>query len=347
MVKKAAELKKTAKKAPSPNKKNTQKKIAKKGVAKKTEKIAQVKTPTYTLNSGHKIPVLGFGTCLVEGGSKFFSKVVLEYGYRHLDTAMRYGNEEELGEALQDCFAAGIKRKDLFITTKLDSTDKANVEAACRTSLKRLQLDYVDLYLIHWMKPEFDWNSKNWKITTPPHHVVWKQMEALVKKGLARSIGVSNCTFPTLCDILADCKIRPAVNQVECHPYFQQTRMNEFHQKFGIYLSPYGSIGSGQFVYRTHKVEDVNVLTDPVIKAIATSKGKTPAQIVIRWHLQRNTIPLVKTSKEERLRENSSVHDFQLTKAEMARIDGLDAGIRLFNPKVIDNTRFNRLPYFD
>ena len=108
------------------------------------------------------------------------------------------------------CFQAGVKRKDVFITTKLDQDEKNDVEAACRASLKRLQLDYVDLYLVHWMKPAIDW--KTWKILSPPNHVVWKQMEALVKKGLVKSIGVSNCTFPVLCDILADCKIRPAVN---------------------------------------------------------------------------------------------------------------------------------------
>lgn len=314
---------------------------------KKEGRIAPVKTPTVTLNSGHKIPVLGFGTFQVEGGAQFFSKLVLEYGYRHLDSAKLYENESEIGEALQTCFKAGIKRKDMFITTKLWSTDKGNVEAACRASLKRLQLDYCDLYLIHWMKPEFDWASKDWKVTTPPNHVVWSQMERLVKLGLTKSIGVSNCTFPMLADMLTYAKIRPAVNQVECHPYFQQTRVLEFHKKWGIYLSPYASIGSGTFPMRAHKVKDVNCLTDPVIKSIAKTKGKTPAQIVIRWHLQRGTIPLVKTSREERLSENISVHNFKLNKSEMTRIDDLDAGIRFFNTKKFDGFGFNGIPYFD
>ena len=127
------------------------------------------------MNSGHKIPTLGFGTCLVEGGSEFFRKAVMEYGYRHLDTAMKYGNESEVGDALQMCFKEGLKREDVFITTKLDQDDKNDVEGAIKGSLSRLQLDYIDLYLIHWMKPAIDWETN--AIKSPPIHIVWQHME--------------------------------------------------------------------------------------------------------------------------------------------------------------------------
>ena len=156
------------------------------------------------------MPKIGFGTSLVKGGAEFFRKVVMEYGYRHLDTASRYGNEEEVGEALQACFKAGIKREELFITTKLGFEDKNDVERGLRESLKRLKLDYVDMYLIHWMRPKIDFETM--EIKSPPTHVVWKGMEKCVAKGLTKGIGVSNCNYTLLVDLLAGCKIRPAVN---------------------------------------------------------------------------------------------------------------------------------------
>ena len=164
------------------------------------------------MNSGFKIPVIGYGTFLHPDCKQLVVDAILKYGYRHIDTAMLYGNEEQIGEALQECFAAGIKRSDLFITTKLWHTDKNQIEKACRLSLKKLKLDYVDLYLVHWMRAWVDWKSKDWKILSPPNHVVWSQMEKLVGKGLTKSIGVSNCTMPVLFDILSCCKIKPVVN---------------------------------------------------------------------------------------------------------------------------------------
>lgn len=190
---------------------------------------------------------------------------------------MIYGNEEQIGEALKECMAAGVKREELFITTKLWHTDKNDIEGAIKTSLKKLQLDYVDMYLVHWMRADVDWESEDWKILSPPHHVVWAGMEALVEKGLTKGIGVSNCTIPTLFDILAGCKIRPALNQIECHPYLQQTRVKEFHTKYGIYLECYASVGSGHFNLREDRHKDVSVLDDKVVKEIAEAKGKSAA----------------------------------------------------------------------
>ena len=216
---KKAALKKAISKKASP------KKASKQGATK----IAKVRCPTFKLNNGRKIPVLGYGTFLHPDCKELVKNAILKYGYRHIDTATLYGNEDLIGEALQECMAAGVKREELFITTKLWHDDKNNVEGALRTSLKKLKLSYVDLYLVHWMRPLIDFKSKQWKITSPPNHVIWSQMEGLVKKGLTKSIGVSNCTIPVLFDILGSCKIKPVVNQVECHPYLQQKAVNDFH----------------------------------------------------------------------------------------------------------------------
>ena len=269
--------KKDTRKAPVKTKKTIAKTAKKAKTSGKKQAIALVRCPTFKLNNGTKIPVLGLGTFLHDDCKQQVIDAVLKYGYRHIDTASLYGNEAAIGEALQVCFAAGVKRKDLYITTKLWHDDKNNPEKAIRASLKRLQLDYVDLYLIHWMRADIDWKPSKLKILTPPHHEVWKNMEGLVKKGLTKSIGVSNCTIPMLFDLLAGCKIKPVVNQIECHPYFQQTRVNEFHQKLGIYIQSYGSIGAGHWTMRKDEYKKVSVLDDPTIKKIAKAKGKTPA----------------------------------------------------------------------
>lgn len=186
------------------------------------------------------------------------------------------------------------------------------------------------------MSADVDWESEDWKILTPPHHVVWAGMEALVGKGLTKSIGVSNCTIPTLFDLLAGCKIRPVINQIECHPYLQQTRVIEFHEKYGIKIVSYAAIGSGDFGAKPEKYKDVSLLDDAVIKEIAAAKGKSPAQVLLAWNIQRGCIALAKTSKEHRLLENiSSAYDVSLTKEEVKKIAELDAGIRFFELSLI------------
>ena len=185
------------------------------------------KQPYLTLNSGYKIPAIGLGTFQSDKGklAEIIKKAILVDGYRHIDTASMYGNENEIGVALKECFSAGIKREDLFITSKIWHTEKNDVEGALNGSLKRLQLEYLDLYLIHKMWPEVDYGngSSPPKILSPPTHVVWKIMEEQVKKGKIRSIGISNASVRDLFDIMAYCEIPPAINQVEVHPYFQQT----------------------------------------------------------------------------------------------------------------------------
>ena len=172
-------------------------------------------------------------------------------------------------------------------------------------------------------------------------------MESLVDAGLTKSIGVSNCVMPQLADLIAGCRIKPVVNQVECHPYFQQKQVNVFHRKWGIYLQCYASIGSGHWQTRRNEFMDINPLTDPVILEIATAKGKSAAQVILAWHLQRETIPLVKTTKAERLGENMGAVDVQLTTEEVAKIDEMDKGARLYDPNFLDQQYdWNYFPYF-
>jgi diketogulonate reductase-like aldo/keto reductase len=169
---------------------------------------------TITLNSGYKIPQIGLGTFLSTEGEvgEIVKAAILEHGYRHIDTARIYNNEEAIGKALQECFAQGIKREDLFITTKLWQDDKHDVEGALRESLRKLQLDYIDLYLIHWMVPSNSRTDGKLEIKPTPTHEVWRGMESCVEKGLTKSIGVSNCTITMLVDLLTYAKIKPATN---------------------------------------------------------------------------------------------------------------------------------------
>lgn len=177
------------------------------------------KIPFVTLNDGRHMPQIGLGTFNASEGDleHVIKEAVLKYGYRHIDTARIYGNEEAIGRALQECFKEGIKREDLFIVTKLWQDDKKDVEGALRTSLKKLQLDYVDLYLIHWTVPIVNYPKA--EVQATPNHKVWAEMERMHELGLAKSIGVSNATIAILLDMLTYCKIRPATNQIEIHPY--------------------------------------------------------------------------------------------------------------------------------
>lgn len=264
--------------------------------------------PTTTLNDGHTIPQLGFGVFKVDPAeTERIVSDALEVGYRHIDTAAIYGNEEGVGRAIA---ASGIPRDELFITTKLwnDEQGTESAYAAMDASLGRLGLDHVDLYLIHWPVPSRDRYLES-----------WLALEQLAERGLTRSIGVSNFLVPHLERIIAGSGTVPAVDQIELHPYHQQPAVGAFNREHGIATEAWGPLGQGKYP----------LLELPEITSIAAAHGVTPAQVVIAWHLAVGNIVIPKSNSRDRMAENLASVDVRLTSDEVAAITGLERGGRV------------------
>ena len=264
--------------------------------------------PNLTLSDGKTIPQLGFGVFLVEPDEA--ERVVseaLEVGYRHIDTARVYKNEEGVGRAIAK---SGIPREELFITTKLWNSDQGadTTPAALDASLERLGLDYVDLYLIHWPAPKYG-----------KHVETWQAMVELRETGKARSVGVSNFLEKHLDDIAAVSDVSPVVNQIELHPAFQQRALRAHQEQWGIRTESWGPLGQGKY-----ELAELPGLAD-----IAAAHGKSVQQVAIRWHLQEGLIVFPKTTKRERMIENADVFDFELSAEQMATIAAADKGQRV------------------
>ena len=313
----------------------------------KSNEIA-AKVPKVKCNDGTSMPVLGLGTFLnTTNIYDIVKKAILEEGYRHIDCSKVYNNEEDVGRAINDCIKAGIKREDLYIVSKLWHDDKNRVAEATDDCLKRLGLEYLDLWIIHWMRAHIDWTSPEQKILSRPHYLIWKDMEALVKNGKVRSIGVSNCTVPVLYDLLAGAEIKPVYNQIEIHPYFSQAILRKTHAAYGIHMCAYASIGSGGWSLLPPGRTAGTCLTDPVINEIAAKHGRSAAQIIFAWHHHNKTVILVQTSKPERLSENINFFDIVLTEDEIKAIDALECGYRLFDPAYINGYDWDNMPYYN
>jgi 2,5-diketo-D-gluconate reductase A len=262
--------------------------------------------PLIALRGDVEIPQLGFGVFLVPPADT--AEVVtqaLQTGYRHIDTASAYRNEAGVGQAVR---ASGLDRDELFVTTKCFNDEQGYEQAkqALRASLDRLEMSYVDLYLIHWPVPAHDRYAETWR--------AFVELQA---DGLARAIGVSNFQPAHLERIIDESGVTPAVNQVELHPRLQQTGLRREHERLGIETEAWSPLAQGA------------VLDDPTIVEIAEAHGKTPGQTVIRWHLQLGNIVFPKSVSPERIAQNLDVFDFQLTAAEMEAIEALDAGERI------------------
>lgn len=206
---------------------------------------------------------------------------------------------------MQEVFATGkVKREEIFITTKLWQDEREDVEGAVRRSLDKLKLDYIDLYLIHWMCPNLVWEDGKVFINNTPTHKVWAEMERLVDAGLIKSIGVSNANVTVILDLWSYARIKPVANQIELHPYFVQNELVAFFEKLGIKLIAYAPLSASAWSLRDEKLKDINLLEEPVIKSIAEKHGKKPGQVILNWHLKRGHVIIPKTTKVERLAEN-------------------------------------------
>lgn len=262
-------------------------------------------TSEVTLHNGVKMPQFGLGVYKVEKGAVVFNtvKTALNDGYRSIDTAAFYDNEEGVGEAIKE---SGIPREEIFVTTKVWNSDHGYEETlkAFELSRKKLDLDYIDLYLIHWP-------VKGKYLET------WKAMEKLYQDGKVRAIGVSNFHIHHLQDLMAHSNEKPVVNQVELHPLLNQTELRKFCKENNIAVESWSPLARGA------------VLDDSVLRSIAEKYGKTPAQVVIRWHLQNDLIVIPKSITPARIKENADVFDFELTNDEIHRIDGLNQNKRL------------------
>jgi diketogulonate reductase-like aldo/keto reductase len=260
-----------------------------------------------TLNNGLKMPKLGFGVWKVKDDeAETAVKKAIEVGYRSIDTAKIYGNEEGVGRAIA---AAGVPREELFITTKVWNTDQGyeNTLKAFDASLERLGLDYVDLYLIHWPTPNFD-----------QYIDTYKALEKLYQDGRVKAIGVCNFNIEHLERLLNECDVVPVLNQVECHPFLQQAELKAFCKEHDIWLEAYSPLLNGG-----------DVLNNDIIQTIAEAHGKTPAQVILRWHLQYDNIVIPKTVTPARMEENFNVFDFELSAEDMKKMESLNENRRI------------------
>lgn len=306
---------------------------------------------TITLNTGAKMPVISLGTWKADKG--VVKKAVLEalkIGYRGLDCACDYGNEQEVGEAIKEAIASGIcKREDLFITSKLWNTyHKAeHVEPACRKTLADLGLDYLDLYLIHFpislkyipiekrYPPEWMSDAGVMEVEPVPYRETWTAMEALEGKGLCKAIGVSNLCCHGLQDVLSYCKTKPAVNQVELHPYLTQEALVNWNQANDVVVTGFSPLGSGSYAsIGMDQGHGKGVLKNEKVAAIAKEHGKSPAQVVLRWAVQRGITTVPKSTNAGRLQENLDVFGFELSEQEMDDISALNKNLRYNDPGV-------------
>lgn len=259
---------------------------------------------TIKMSNGVEIPALGLGVWRVENEEELrvSCKTAIDAGYWHIDTASAYGNEDMVGRAVADY----ANREDIFITTKLWNNDHANAEAAFELSLKKLQTDYVDLYLIHWPAPK-----KNNYVTA------WKSLIEIYKSGRAKSIGVSNFHKHHIEKIIDATGVVPHMNQVERHPLFQQKELADYCKSIGMIMTAYSPLGSG-------RLEEIA----PKVQPLADKHGKSAAQIILRWHFQTGWVLIPKSINPARVIENAQIFDFELDEADMNTMKAIDSGLK-------------------
>ncbi|TNV76754.1 hypothetical protein FGO68_gene13058 [Halteria grandinella] len=285
---------------------------------------------TVHLSNSARMPLIGLGTFqLME--KEPITNAIVNLGYRHIDTAWLYQNEELIGEAIKDAIKAGVKREELFITTKIWPTQFEDPEKALRGSLERLQLDYVDLYLIHWPATFFSPSKK-------PLHILWAQLESLVDKNLTVALGLSNFNIQLTSDLLTYARIRPVCNQVELHPYCAQAELVRFMKDQSIVPVAYCPLGRPSAAETPGNQEaDLKYAAIPDLREdkgivdIAKRVGKSEFQVLLKWGLQRGCAVIPKSSQAKNQKENLDLQGFTLSEEEMAYISGKDKGLRICN----------------
>lgn len=292
----------------------------------------------YQLANGDEIPALGLGTWKSEPGKVYEAiKTAIQMGYRHIDCAPIYKNEPEVGQGLKEVIASGIvKRSELWITSKLwNNAHKAEeVIPALQQTLSDLQLDYLDLFLIHWpiaFKKEVSFPQKAddyFSLDEVPLAETWQGMESALKQGLCKHIGVSNFSQKKIAALSQDATQKPEVNQVEAHPYLQQKQLLDYCSSEGILLTAYSPLGSGDRTPGMKRQDEPSLLKQPLIEEIAASKGLSAAQVLIAWAITRNTVVIPKSVNPERLKENLDAASIVLTTEEMETIEGLNRDYR-------------------
>ena len=305
--------------------------------------------PQRTLYTGARMPAIGLGTF---GSDHVHADDVAEavksaalFGYRHFDCASVYGNEKEIGRALAEVFAADLKREEVWITSKLwnDKHNPAAVISSCEQSLVDLRIDYLDLYLVHWPFPNFHApgcdvtaRSKDAKPYIHENYMnTWRSMESLCERGLVRHIGTSNMTIPKLKLVLEDARIKPAVNEMELHPHFQQPELFEFVRQNGIVPVGYSPLGSPHRPERDRTENDTSPTRDPVILRIAQDHQVHPALICLKWAVQRGQVPIPFSSNKKNILANLvGVTEDPLSDAEMQEIAAIDRNCRLIKGQV-------------
>jgi len=317
---------------------------------------------------GDNLPAVGFGLWKIDKpDTAGLVHAAIEAGYRHLDSAADYGNEKEAGEGIKSALAAGLcQREELWVTSKLWNTyhRPEHVRAACEKTLSDLGLDYLDLYLIHFpialkfvdfdvrYPPEWffdpDAEAPRMEIDPVPLHQTWAAMEDLKESGLVKHIGVCNYNSALLHDLMAYAKQKPEVLQVEAHPYLSQERLIKLAQDYGMTVTAFSPLGALSYVSLDMAAENESVLETDAVKTAAARLGKTPAQVVLRWGVQRGTAIIPKTARKERLKENLALFDFELSAEEMQAISALNSNRRFNDPAVFCEAAFNTFyPIYD
>jgi len=274
-----------------------------------------VAVPDLDLNSGHTIPQLGFGVFKIDPPKTAAAVTeALRVGYRHIDTAEMYRNEREVGEAVR---TSGLDRSEVYLTSKLNNGfhQPDDARRAFDGTLEALGSDYLDLFLIHWPLPTlYDGDFVS----------TWLTLQEFYRDGRARSIGVSNFQIPHLQRLIQESDVVPAVNQIELHPYFQQTALQSLHAENNIATQAWSPIGG----ITSYRDAAKSTFDDPTLLEVARQRGKSAAQVMLRWHLQERRSAIPKSTKPARIAENFDVFDFELTSEEIAAIDALDTGVR-------------------